>query len=238
MAWLPSPCSHSCMGSKPCLSLSLCLCHQLIHPLQILARTSLLISFLLLIFPTNNPTTPPIDQQPTQDVSSPYRHPPCCASSSRCPYGHRHRCPSPLLQAHLHRRVHRQGSQVILSLDHIYIYISLSTLLILLVHGILLRDRYRKGRITEDVPVSFVLSFVQRHTVLLLRLYNFSHGKNNGVLLVNTLTLSHITHTPLLSFLLCYSRNGHLTTKSGSLDVKLDMPKEFGTKGKDKTLRM
>ncbi|KAG0275365.1 hypothetical protein BGZ95_008868 [Linnemannia exigua] len=27
------------------------------------------------------------------------------------------------------------------------------------------------------------------------------------------------------------ARNGHLTTKSGSLDVKLDMPKEFGTKG-------
>ncbi|KAG0052166.1 hypothetical protein BGZ83_002939 [Gryganskiella cystojenkinii] len=27
------------------------------------------------------------------------------------------------------------------------------------------------------------------------------------------------------------ARNGHLTTKSGSLDVHLDMPKEFGTKG-------
>ncbi|KAF9930275.1 hypothetical protein FBU30_000695 [Linnemannia zychae] len=27
------------------------------------------------------------------------------------------------------------------------------------------------------------------------------------------------------------ARNGHLTTKSGSLDLKLDMPKEFGAKG-------
>ncbi|CAO3564481.1 unnamed protein product [Mortierella alpina] len=27
------------------------------------------------------------------------------------------------------------------------------------------------------------------------------------------------------------ARNGHLKTKSGSLDLKLDMPKEFGTKG-------
>ncbi|KAF9405527.1 hypothetical protein BGZ94_003490 [Podila epigama] len=27
------------------------------------------------------------------------------------------------------------------------------------------------------------------------------------------------------------ARNGHLTTKSGSLDLKLDLPKEFGAKG-------